>query len=149
MITCMECGSPSRLTDGREVFPARKDLWKKKFWVCPCGARVGCHDGTDRPKGAPGDVATRAARVEAHRVFDHLWQRGEMTRHEAYSWLAHRLGIPRASCHIGFMDERTALRVARIAASRPVAVRAYKCVVCGVLHETYLAAEACCSDGHA
>jgi len=32
-VHCMECGKISRLTDGREIYPHRPDLFSKSFYM--------------------------------------------------------------------------------------------------------------------
>ncbi len=46
----------------------------------------------------------REARTDAHRWFDAIWKQGEMTRAQAYAWLAKQLGLPCNRCHIGEFD---------------------------------------------
>jgi hypothetical protein len=43
----------------------------------------------------------RAARHEAHLAFDALWKSAHMSRTHAYHWLAEKMGIAIAACHIG------------------------------------------------
>jgi hypothetical protein len=111
MISCAECGGPADLTDGRVIYPHRPDLAKKSFWLCKCGAYCGCHPGTTSALGSPAGPDTRRARSAAHAAFDPLWRSGEMTRNEAYTWLAQSLGIPQGRCHIGMMTADEARRV--------------------------------------
>lgn len=76
----------------------------KRYYRCvPCDAHVGAHIYTRRPYGTPAKLELRRLRSQAHGVFDPLWQSGEMTRAEAYAWLAAELG--RAEVHIGWMTE--------------------------------------------
>lgn len=97
---------------GRELYPNRPELHRKNFWRCaPCDAHVGCHaynrrhsrTGTE-PLGRLANRELRAAKMRAHAAFDPLWREGEMTRDEAYSWLARRLGLKPSNCHIGMFD---------------------------------------------
>lgn len=111
---CPYCGKPSRLTNGREVYPrARKpELIAKGFYICtPCDARVGCHPGTSTPLGDLANKPLRDARIAAHAAFDPLWQSGRMKRSAAYRWLAETLGIEPTETHIGMFDEATCARV--------------------------------------
>lgn len=113
-VICPYCNKPAELVTGREVYPHRRDLWKKKFYVCLyCNARVGCHPGTSKPLGVPASAELRKARMAAHRVFDPLWRprhagygRVFKSRSEAYRWLADCLGIKAKRCHIGQFDEQ-------------------------------------------
>lgn len=36
--------------------------------------------------------------------FDPIWKSGQRSRSDAYSWLAHNLGIKKRDCHIGLFD---------------------------------------------
>lgn len=99
-----ECGGHPILTDGREVYPHRSDLWSLKFWVCSsdgCDARVGVHKGTTIPKGPMATRPVREARMAAHAAFDPLWKSRHMKRAQAYVWLARALGKPGNEVHIG------------------------------------------------
>lgn len=120
--TCLECGNVAEQTMSQAIYPHRPDLWNRPMWRCACGAYVGCHDGTIRPKGRPAGQATRKARIEAHAAFDRLWQRKierdgcskKKARAAGYKWLAAQLGIAGADCHIGEMTRENALRVVQI-----------------------------------
>lgn len=95
-------------------------------WIChSCAAWVGCHDGTNLPKGRLADATLRQAKRDVHDVFDGLWMnvreaypeatgglgklRG-IARTRAYSWLAEQLGIPARDCHVGMFDVVTCRR---------------------------------------
>jgi hypothetical protein len=45
--------------------------------------------------------------MAAHEAFDTLWkgQGASMSRKDAYTWLAERLGISSDECHIGRFDK--------------------------------------------
>lgn len=102
---CPYCGKPSEKATGKQVYPHRRDLQNKRFWLCaPCDAYVGCHVGTWKPFGRLANPALRAAKIAAHNAFDPLWKSGWMSRASAYKWLAERLGINRDRCHIGLFD---------------------------------------------
>ncbi|CBW37994.1 conserved uncharacterised protein [Salmonella phage Vi01] len=106
-ITCDYCGQPAQYVGCDVVYPHRPDLRNLKFWVCsPCDARVGCHTHGDgrQPLGRMANAALRAAKQEAHRSFDPIWKSGQRSRSDAYSWLAHNLGIKKRDCHIGLFD---------------------------------------------
>lgn len=106
-VICNYCRKAAQLHGGKDVYPHRKDLAVRNFWVCwPCDAWVGCHIGGDgqQPLGELANEELRAARMSAHAAFDPLWKDGEMTRDAAYEWLSETTGIPRVRCHIGMMD---------------------------------------------
>lgn len=121
---CVDCQSWNvNMATGAEVYPHRPDLHGLQFWVCECGARVGCHKGTDwTPLGRPAGEATRKARQEAHAAFDPLWERVARrddlnkghARNRGYRFLAEQLGIERADCHISHMGEAMCRRVVEI-----------------------------------
>lgn len=121
MVICDYCAKPAALVSGRAIYPRRPDLFNKRFWRCsPCDAYVGCHpasggngDGT-KPLGRLANKDLRQAKMRAHAAFDPLWKSGRMRRKEAYGWLAEKLGIDPADCHIGMMDEATCSRVVEV-----------------------------------
>ena len=116
---CIECGSVARITTGREVYPGHPQFHEKRYWKCPkcADAYCGCHPGSTMPLGGPAGRKTREARAFAHGAFDTLWKSpsAEMSRSEAYQWLADEMGLPAAQCHIGMMTEQEAHRVAALA----------------------------------
>lgn len=106
------CCGEVRLTDGKELYSHRPDLWEKPFWFCEgCKGYVGCHAGTTHPLGTPATAELRRARAIAHRWFDSLWKEGHVQRKDAYKMLAEYLGIERKQCHIGQFDYDTCHRV--------------------------------------
>ncbi len=44
------------------------------------------------------------AKRQAHELFDTLWKSGDVTRTEAYEWLAEELNLSAARCHIKRFD---------------------------------------------
>jgi hypothetical protein len=53
--------------------------------------------------GRLADAELRKAKIAAHAVFDPLWKSGEMTRKEAYRWLAKALNLAEPP-HMGSMN---------------------------------------------
>lgn len=103
------------LVTGKEIYPHRPDLHKKRFWLCAeCDAYCGCHPGSTKPLGTPANEVTRKARSSAHNMFDILWRSGRVTRSEAYAWLAQQLELPTHLCHIGMFDAETCWRVVEL-----------------------------------
>ena len=78
-VVCSECSSAAFLVAGARIYPHRKDLHGRKFWLCPCGAYVGCHPGTTLPLGSPAGKRLRILRQKVHDAIDPLWAR-KMTR---------------------------------------------------------------------
>lgn len=126
---CIECGRLAVLTAGRKVYPLKAKLWDRLFFVCTCGARVGVHKGTTIPLGYPCGPDTARARDLAHRAFDPRWRseidrtgcRRSAARGAAYRWLAGRLGIAPADCHISWFDQATCERVIEICTAEGLA----------------------------
>lgn len=124
-VVCDYCHRDAELVTGKVVYPHRPDLFHKFFWQCaPCGAFVGCHeknkgygDGT-RPFGRLANAELRRAKSAAHDAFDPLWRSGQMSRHDAYAWLARALGMSPANCHIGMFDVDLCNRVRTVALAR-------------------------------
>lgn len=117
-VTCIECGQFARVVGGKVIYPHRRDLYAKKFWLCDCGAYCGCHPGTANALGNPCGPETRKARSAAHAAFDPIWQRGDMPRKAAYKWLAEAANIPVERCHMGMMTSAEAMRVVAAVAAR-------------------------------
>ena len=104
-VPCPYCGKEAKLVFGSTIYPHRKDLFGKRFYLCqPCDAYVGCHPDTAKPLGRLANAQLRKEKMKAHAAFDPLWRRGDMTRTEAYKWLAEELKIAPQNCHIGMFD---------------------------------------------
>lgn len=118
--TCPHCDRAAQLVTGDKIYRGRLDLAHLNFWVCPAcpDVYVGCHKagsyrwehgkkiahkGTE-PLGRMANYELRRAKGAAHEAFDPLWKSNGMSRKAAYSWLAHKLGISEANCHIGMFD---------------------------------------------
>ena len=113
-VLCDYCGTVATLVGGNKVYPHRKDLYKKNFWLCEtCGAYVGTHRN-DIPLGRLADAELRIEKRKAHKAFDPLWQKGKQTRSEAYIWLAKKLEINEDQCHIGMFDSDMCKKVVSI-----------------------------------
>ena len=113
---CPYCGQDTELVTGRQVYPHRRDLWRKQFYVCwPCDARVGCHGTTANPLGRLANKELRNLKSSAHAAFDPLWRDKGMSRKEAYAWLSNAMEMSRKECHIGmFNEEQCKLVVAHV-----------------------------------
>ena len=115
MTLCPYCREPAKLVTGKTVYPHRRDLWNKQFYVCdPCEARVGCHPGTINPLGRLANTELRKEKMKAHAVFDPIWKTHRMSRKMAYAWLAKRLNIDVKDCHIGEFDVEQCRRVVAV-----------------------------------
>jgi hypothetical protein len=123
--TCRYCQQPALLLRlGDTGYPYRTDYGPA--WTCiPCGAWVGCHEGTTKALGGLANAELRGWKMKAHAAFDPLWQ-GKIrrdgcsktkARRAGYKWLAEQLGIPVEKTHIGYMNLDECKRVVEICAS--------------------------------
>ena len=128
-LDCPYCGEAAQLVTGAVLYPHRPDLADRNFWQCePCDAYVGCHKkGSwrfvagqkirhrgDEPLGRLANAQLRTHKKQAHYVFDPIWQSGELTRAQAYKWLAGHMGLPVDDMHIGCLDVDECRRVVNI-----------------------------------
>lgn len=92
-----------RLTNGREVYPHRKDLARAPFWICDtCNNYVGCHRKSNDPTRPLGVIPTPELRYERrklHSILDPIWKSGQMKRAAVYQWMADALGVD--EFHVG------------------------------------------------
>lgn len=97
-IYCCGCKTKveARLTDGKEIYPHRSDLFDLPFWKCDsCGNFVGCHHKTEdrtRPLGCIPTPEIKNARKEIHKILDPLWKKGKISRSKIYKYLSDSLG---------------------------------------------------------
>ena len=98
-IYCCGCSEKveARLTDGREIYPHRPDLYHIPFWLCDtCGAYVGCHwkkqSEHTKPLGYLATQEIRDVRGKIHSVLDPLWKTGKIKRKDAYAEISTALG---------------------------------------------------------
>lgn len=98
LIYCCGCSTEvnARLTNGKEVYPRRRDLWDLPFWRCDaCGNHVGCHHKTKartRPLGCIPTPEIKNARQHIHRILDPLWRSRRFTRRDLYRRLGEATG---------------------------------------------------------
>lgn len=118
-VVCPYCQNKAMLVKGGTIYPHRKDLHEKYFYLCRKDkAYVGCHPGTTEPLGRLADAELRKVRSAAHAAFDPLWHNRAMKRKECYAYLAEHLGIRVELCHIGDFDVPTCRRVIAICKPR-------------------------------
>jgi hypothetical protein len=98
-IWCCGCNEDvqARLTDGREIYPHRRDLAGLPFWRCDgCNNFVGCHHKTQDRTNPLGCIPTKeikAARQHIHKLIDPLWKGKKIKRRDLYQLMAAKLGI--------------------------------------------------------
>ena len=98
IIYCCGCEKDitARLTDGKEVYPHRRDLYRLPFWVCAvCGNYVGCHHKTKnrtKPLGVIPTKEIREGRLKVHGIIDPLWKSKSIARRDLYLLISKNLG---------------------------------------------------------
>jgi len=114
---CPHCGGPVRLMENSEIYGRHYGEWPFAYGCKPCDAYVGLHPFTAIPLGTLATRAMRDARQQAKAAFNPLWTQGDMSRTEAYAWLASALGITDVEqCHIGWFDIEQCQRVVEVCA---------------------------------
>lgn len=103
---CDSCGSVAiEFCENGRVYGENLGDWPY-LWFCPaCNASVGCHSGTKFPLGFMADKETRALRLRCHEAFDPIWKSKYYSRSMAYKWLASKLQIRSACCHIAWLNK--------------------------------------------
>lgn len=98
-IYCCGCDKhvSARLTDGKEIYPHRKDLYNIPFWKCDeCKNFVGCHHKTKQRTNPLGCIPTkeiRYVRSLVHGLLDPLWKEGKYSRKQLYAILDQKTGM--------------------------------------------------------
>src|SRR5574338_742435 len=113
---CRYCKGEVKLVNNAEFYKGREYGWPLAYYCSSCGARVGCHPGTDIPLGSLADAPTMKARREAHEAFDRLWQ-GKAPWHRAQAYKALARAMHRRHAHISWMDEKECKRVVSLCQS--------------------------------
>ena len=116
-IYCCTCAKEVdvRLTDGKEIYPHRPDLYELPFWKCDkCGCYVGCHHKTKertKPLGVICGPEMKNARREIHKILDPLWQgkSAKFSRRQVYARLTEKLGREYHTAELRTLDEARAM----------------------------------------
>jgi hypothetical protein len=112
-LECPYCKSRANLVTGLKIYPHRKDLSDKFFYLCqPCDAYVGCHPRSKTPLGTLANGSLRKLRAYAHEFFDPLWKNKIFkTRTKAYKWLSEQMGTTIDDTHIAMFNEEQCKKV--------------------------------------
>lgn len=98
LIFCCACNADveCRLTNGKEIYSHRKDLWNLPFWKHDkCGNFVGCHHKTTHHIKPLGCIPTKEIKVwrqKIHVVLDPLWRGGVYNRKQIYKIISQGMG---------------------------------------------------------
>lgn len=110
--SCPYCGAPTQLVDDTDIYGRS---YGTKCYVCrPCGARVGCHKGTDRALGRIADKRLRELKHDAHEAFDPIWKEGYLPRSAAYEVLSAAFHLSPEHTHIGMFNEDMCRKVIKL-----------------------------------
>ena len=115
-VICNYCGQPAEYTDSAVIYGRSYGM----IYLCrKCGAYVGVHNGSTKPKGTLANAELRKYRISAHTAFDPLWKIGPFKgkRKAAYQWLAEKMGLAVDQTHIGLFDVRQCKQVVEIVRS--------------------------------
>lgn len=110
-IFCCTCNTKvtARLTDGKEIYPHRKDLYSLPFWKCDsCNNFVGCHHKTKnrtKPLGVIASKEIKNARIKIHEILDPIWKSKQLSRSELYRILTDELGYQYHTAEIKTIEE--------------------------------------------
>ena len=108
-ITCPYCHAPAQLRPASSIYGIHTKDRAAKLYVCSrypaCDAYVQAHKATGLPMGTLANKELRQKRMQAHRTFNQLWEKGLMRKQDAYAWLCVRLGLPEADAHIANFSE--------------------------------------------
>lgn len=100
---CPYCNQESELTDSAVVYGRSYGM----IYLCkPCDAYVGTHKSSNKPLGRLANARLRRLKMRVHKEFDPIWQRGPMSRKQAYAWLSLALNIHPDDCHVGTFDDK-------------------------------------------
>lgn len=125
---CDNCKSKAiRLTKNDILYGKIYGSWPLVWYCDDCGAAVGCHPNTDVPLGIMADRMTRRWRKKAHEAFDPIWRKPNwITRHQAYEWLAGKLGLETKACHIGTFTRNQCRQVIAACQENPPKKKEYR-----------------------
>ena len=79
-ITCPYCHAPAQLRPASSIYGIHTKDRAAKLYVCSrypaCDAYVQAHKATGLPMGTLADKSLRQKRMQAHRTFNQLWEKG-------------------------------------------------------------------------
>lgn len=116
-LTCPFCGSAVSLVSNSRV--TGQPGW---IYLCnrfpDCDARVSCHPGGIVSMGTMANANLRRWRARAHQRFDWLWRSGQMSRTQAYRWLADAMNLPKSKAHFGQFNQQQCEEAIKLVAAR-------------------------------
>lgn len=83
-ITCPYCHAPAQLRPASSIYGIHTKDSAAKLYVCSrypaCDAYVQAHKATGLPMGTLANKELRQKRMQAHRTFNQLWEKGFMRK---------------------------------------------------------------------
>lgn len=83
-ITCPYCHAPAQLRPASSIYGIHTKDRAAKLYVCSrypaCDAYVQAHKATGLPMGTLANKELRQKRMQAHRTFNQLWEKGLMRK---------------------------------------------------------------------
>lgn len=105
---CPYCKQKTKYVDSKIIY---KKSYGFIYYCEKDDAYVGVHKGTNVALGRVANKELRERKKQAHDKFDQIWQKGIMTRSEAYKWLSRKLFLNPEHTHIGMFGELTCRKV--------------------------------------
>lgn len=108
VIKCPYCGAQAFLRPSSAVYGTNARPGEY-LYVCSkypaCDSYVGTHRKSLFPMGSLANGNLRNKRIQAHKVFDRLWQNGIMEKWQTYQWMQAKFGLNREQAHIAKFSE--------------------------------------------
>lgn len=108
-VSCPYCGAKAVLRPASAVYGCRCHDPGAFLYVCArypkCDAYVAAHRKSHYPMGTLADGALRKKRIQAHQIFNRLWESGLMEKWQAYQWLQAKLNLRPSDAHIAKFSE--------------------------------------------
>lgn len=117
VIKCPYCGAQAFLHPSSAVYGINARSGES-LYVCSrypaCDSYVGAHRKSLLPMGSLANGDLRNKRIQAHKVFDRLWQNGIMEKWQAYQWMQAKFGLSSEQAHIAKFSEYMCDQLIRI-----------------------------------
>ena len=108
-VHCPYCGAEAKIRPASVVYQENTLHSNTFLYVCDrypkCDAYVGVHKETRKPMGTLANGDLRNKRIQAHKIFNQLWQNGYMTKRDAYKWMQAKFSLHESQAHIGLFSE--------------------------------------------
>ena len=108
-VYCPYCGAEAKIRPASVVYKENTLHSDGFLFVCDrypkCDAYVGAHKESRKPMGTLANGDLRNKRIQAHKVFDRMWQSGLMTKWEAYKWMQATFCLNESQAHIAMFSE--------------------------------------------